>query len=220
MSAPVPSPISQLWNGLRSGLRPAHRHAATFERVLGTTLDLQVVSGSPAQGLLGQQTLLAEIDRLELIFSRFLPDSELDRWLTGEKRSTTVSPDLGRVLQQALEWTKLSGGAFHPATEALSPLWQQAEAIGVPPDVGAVLEQMRRPLYSVQETGGHWTATRLTDLPLGFNAFAKGYVADRAAEAAAAVTGVTQVLVNIGGDLRVLGPQGVQIDIADPFTVG
>ena len=215
----VPSPLSRLWNGLRSGLRPAHRHAATFERVLGTTLDLQVVSGSPAQGLLAQQALLAEIDRLELIFSRFLPDSELNRWLTGSRQPTAVSPDLGLVLQQALDWTALSGGAFHPATEALSPLWKEAEASGAPPDVSAVLEQMRRPLYTVREAGGHWIASRLTDLPLGFNAFAKGYIADRAAAAAAAVPGVTQVLVNIGGDLQVLGPQGVRVEIADPFTL-
>ena len=218
MSVPVPSPLSRLWNGLRGGIRPAHRHAATFERVLGTTLDLQVMSGSPAQGLLAQQALLAEIDRLELIFSRFLPDSELNRWLRSSG-PMPVSPDLGLVLQQALDWQALSGGAFHPATEALSPLWKEAEASGVLPDVSAVLEQMSRQLYTVAEADSHWTATRLTDLPLGFNAFAKGYIADRAAEAAAAAPGVTQVLVNIGGDLRVLGPQGVRVEIADSFTL-
>lgn len=218
MSAPATSPISRLWNGLRGGFRPAHRHAATFERVLGTTLDLQIVAGTEGQARLAQQALLDEIDRLEQTFSRFLPESELNRWLA-TNTPTTVSLDLGEVLRQALHWQALSGGAFHPATEALSPLWKEAEASGVTPDVSAVLDEMAGPLYTVQEQAGRWTAERLTPLPLGFNAFAKGYVADRAAEAAAAVPGVTGVLVNIGGDLRVLGPQGVQVDIADPFTL-
>jgi FAD:protein FMN transferase len=131
----------------------------------------------------------------------------------------SVSPELGTVLQQALAWTQLSGGAFHPATEALSQLWREAETSGELPNVQPVLEQLQGPLYTVAQEGEHWTATRLSDLPLGFNAFAKGLIADRAAEAAFRVPGVRQVLVNIGGDLRVLGPQPVQVGMADPGTL-
>ncbi|GGJ84787.1 FAD:protein FMN transferase [Deinococcus aquiradiocola] len=198
------------------------RHAAVLEGVLGTTLDLQVVAGTSGQARAAQAALLAEIDRLEGVFSRFRPDSELNRWLATSGGQVPVSADLGGVLREALHWTERSGGAFHPATEALSPLWRAAEQSGVPPAQDAldvVLRQMRGPLYRVQEEGGAWTATHLTPLPLGFNAFAKGHIADRAALAALGVPGVTQVLVNLGGDLRVLGPQPVTVDIADPSTL-
>lgn len=210
----LPSSISRLWRGLR----PEHRHRAHFEQVLGTTLEVQLVAGRPAQAMQAQQALLAEIDRLEQTFSRFLPGSELNRWLAGHG-PTSVSPELGEVLRQALAWMELSGGAFHPATEALSPLWRAAEATGTVPDVRAVLDVMRAPLYTVTEAAGRWTATLLTRLPLGFNAFAKGYIADQAAVAAAGVPGVTGVMVNLGGDLRCLGPHGIRVDIEDPSTV-
>ncbi|MGY2894171.1 FAD:protein FMN transferase [Deinococcus sp. UYEF24] len=210
----APSALSRFWHRLR----PPYRHGAAFERVLGTTLDLQIVAATQAGAVQAQKALLDEIDRLEEVFSRYLPGSELNRWLKSSG-PVPVSPELGRVLQQALAWKAFSGGAFHPATEALSPLWKEAEASGVTPDVRAVLGEMAAPLYTVQERAGHWTAERLTRLPLGFNSFAKGFIADRACDAAYAVPGVQQVLVNIGGDLRTLGPQGVQVDIADPFTL-
>ncbi|WP_424951490.1 FAD:protein FMN transferase [Deinococcus sp.] len=213
-----PSPISHFWHDLRGQLRPPHRHVAHFERVLGTTLEVQIVAGTGAQALQAQRALLAEIGRLEPVFSRFLPQSELNRWLAGSG-AVPVSPELGEVLRQALTWQERSGGAFHPATEALSPLWKEAEGSGVLPDVQAVLSEMQKPLYTVRQDAGRWTATRLTRLPLGFNAFAKGYIADLACAAAYAQPGVQQVLVNIGGDLRTLGPQPVQVDIADPFTL-
>ena len=192
--------------------------------MLGTTLEVQILATGQAQAIRAQQALLAEIDRLELIFSRFLPHSELNRWLKSSG-PVSVSAELGQVLQQALIWKELSGGAFHPATEALSLLWKAAEVSGVPPEVSAVLDEMAQPLYTVQEQAGQhgqvsqWTAERHTHLPLGFNAFAKGFIADLSCEAALAAAGVSQVVVNIGGDLRVLGPRGVRVDIADPFTL-
>jgi FAD:protein FMN transferase len=209
-------------------VRPPFRHVAHFEQVLGTTLELQIVAGQPAQAEAAQHALLAEIARLELIFSRFLPQSELNRWLASSGEAVPVSPELGSVLQQALAWISFSGGAFHPASEALSALWKQAEASGERPDVQPLLDQMKQPPYTVaHETinpagdhrGERWTATKLTPLPLGFNAFAKGFIADRAAELASAAAGVRQVVVNIGGDLRCLGPGQVRVDIADPGTL-
>ncbi len=210
----APASLSRLWDGLR----PPFRHVAHFERVLGTALEVQILADRREQAGRAETALLTEIDRLELIFSRFLPQSELNRWL-GSTGAVPVSPELGMVLRQALTWTQLSAGAFHPATEALSKLWKEAEVSGRLPDVLGVLDQMQGALYSVTEEAGHWAATRLSSLPLGFNAFAKGFIADRAAEAAFLVPGARQVLVNIGGDLRVLGPQPVQVGIADPGTL-
>jgi FAD:protein FMN transferase len=219
MPAPSSLPFWQtLLNPLLNVLRPPHRHVAHFERVLGTSLEVQILADRTEQAERAETVLLAEIDRLELIFSRFLPESELNRWL-GSSGAVPVSPELGTVLQQALTWMQLSSGAFHPATEALSKLWKEAEASGELPDVQPVLEQMQGRLYTVAQSDGRWTAERLSSLPMGFNAFAKGFIADRAAEAAYAAPGVRQVLVNIGGDLRGLGPQPVQVGIADPGTL-
>ncbi len=197
--------------------RSAYRHVAHFENVLGTALEAQITAVSRASASRAQTALLTEIDRLELIFSRFNPLSELNRWQATQPQGIEVSEDLRIVLESALRWQSWSGGAFHPGADALSALWQQAARVGVAPSedqIAAVLETLRQPLYEVSGNA----ATRLSATPLNFNAFAKGYIVDCATQAATVTHGVSSVLVNIGGDLRHSGAGAVTVDIADPAS--
>lgn len=88
--------------------------------------------------------------------------------------------------------------------------------------------------YTLKLKDGKYFARPLTLVSLSFNAIAKGYIVDLAGKAAQSVAGVSDVLINIGGDLRHLahlgnleslgnsrslenfGSQRVQVDIADP----
>ncbi len=104
----------------------------------------------------------------------------------------------------------LTGGAFHPAADALARLWAAGEP--QPEALSSVLEKMRRPLWTVQEG----QLTLHTDLTLNFNAHAKGLITDRAAQAAFDSPGVREVLLNIGGDVRHLGRQTVKVGVEAP----
>ena len=194
-----------------------HRHVAHFEAVLGTALEVQITAGSRGAALKAETALLTEIDRLELVFSRFNPVSELNRWQTKMRQPVAVSNDLRVVLESALRWQTWSGGAFHPGADALSRLWQGAARASVAPSkdqIAAILETLQQPLYEVSSG----SATRLSAAPLNFNAFAKGYIVDCATRAAKESAGVSSVLVNIGGDLRHIGAGAVTVGIANPAS--
>ncbi|WP_425145025.1 FAD:protein FMN transferase [Deinococcus sp.] len=206
----LPTPL------LRSLRRPRLvQRAAHFQGVLGTSLEVQVQATSNELARQAVQAALDEIARLERVFSRFDPGSELNRWLNDPL--WTASEELCGLLRRAETWRALTGGAFHPGAEALTRLWREAEAQGQPPDgaaISAVLARLDLPVWS-EEAG--WRPA----LPLNLNAFAKGYIVDRAAHSAR-LAGASAVLVNIGGDLRHLPSDphdvGVPVDLMNPFA--
>jgi FAD:protein FMN transferase len=74
---------------------------------------------------------------------------------------------------------------------------------------------MSPPAWKLDPAGR--TAERLTDCPLILNAIAKGYIVDRACEAALDATrGIRGLLLNVGGEMRVCGSEPRLIAIAEP----
>jgi FAD:protein FMN transferase len=190
-------------------------HVNHFEAVLGTSLEVRIRALNRFQALAAEAALLAEIDRLELIFSRFLPESELNRFLAASQMR--VSAELLEVLSLAETWRQLTHNAFHPGVDALSALWR-SDRKPSSNELEPILEQLDKPLWTISDD----LVQRTSSLPVNFNAFAKGWIVDRACLVAAKLEGVRDVLVNIGGDLRHSGQTGdsgeQRVTIADPFS--
>jgi thiamine biosynthesis lipoprotein len=186
--------------------------------VLGTSLELQVSAGSTTTAMHASTVALAEIERLEAVFSSYLPDSELCRWQQTLGTPEAVSPELLEVLEAAEHWRARTSGAFNPSSEEWTRLWRRCAADGRAPtatELDTVRARVAGPLWRVDRENG--TATRLCDAAVTLNAIAKGYILDRSAACAAALPEVSQVLVNIGGDLRVMGAESLVIGITDPL---
>jgi FAD:protein FMN transferase len=249
-----------IWNALKNhwSTRPAESrktaskvlkavwYSSHFEGVLGTALELKIRASSSGVAATAQKLLLAEIERLEWIFSRFLPESELCRWLNTSSETTSkitskitpkitpkitsktahetthetsLSLELAEVLQSALHWQQISQGVFHPGSDALSVLWKAAEQKGLAPDpleLKSVVQQLQGIPYTLERRKGSYVARRSSGVSLNLNAIAKGYIVDLAGQVALDVAGVQDVLINIGGDLRHMGKQKIPIGIADP----
>lgn len=199
--------------------RRARRYAYHYERVLGTSLELQVTAPDDRAARRAEHAALAEADRLESILSGWSAASELARWLSTVDVDVPVSRELAEVLKAGEAWRVRTGGAFNAGALALVDRLRdrdEDEPGAPPPDVGALLDALRRPLWSVDRARG--VARRLAALPVSLDAIAKGYVVRRAAAAALAADGVTEVLLNIGGDLQHLGEGTVAVGVADPFA--
>lgn len=199
-------------------LRPPYRLHHTYERMLGTEVEVQIVADSRAQAEAAEDAALSELERLRDIFNRFDPQSEFSRWLTRPHERVSLSPELWEVLVEAERWQAWSGGAFHAGADALGAVWQAAAERGQRPTAEAlaqVLSDLRRPLWTRFPDG---SATLHATFPLGLNALAKGFIVDKAAETAFAAAGVRAVSVNAGGDLRTLGGTGLSVQVADPLT--
>lgn len=186
-------------------------HVNHFEAVLGTGLEVRIRASNRHQTMVAEAALLAEIDRLELIFSRFLPQSELNRFLNSSEMQ--VSPELLEVLSLAESWRQRTRNAFHPGVDALSALWRSG-SIPQAAQLMPILRKLDGPLWTISGN----LVQRTSFLPVNFNAFAKGWIVDRACLVAAQLEGVWDVLVNIGGDLRHAGSSAQRVTIADPFS--
>ncbi|WP_446717651.1 FAD:protein FMN transferase [Deinococcus sp. UR1] len=204
---------------LLNAVRPTHRLHSTDERLLGTEVEVQVVARTRAHAEHAEHAALTEIGRLNRVFDPSDPGSELRRWQAQAGAHVPLSLDLLRVLRLADHWRTLSGGALHPGTDAFGLLWRQAGATGQEPAPGTLARQasaLRAEPWTLHADG---SATLHARYPLSLHAVARGYIVDCAATVASRCPGVRSVLVNAAGNLRVIGGPGVQVPVADPFTV-
>lgn len=201
-----------MWFGLR------RRVAFCYENVLGTSFRLEVQARSERASRAAESAALAEIDRLESILSSYNPQSELSRWQQVPRgQETPLSVELREVLAAAQHWYQWSGGAFHPGAESLTRLWKEAARAGIQPgekQLQMVREELSVPLWTLDPVRG--TGILHTPCALSLNALAKGYIVERAAQSAFGVNGIEGVMLEIGGDLRVLGSSEQKVSITDP----
>lgn len=85
------------------------RHRMRWEGVLGTFLEVQVETPFPFLASRVFRAVLAEVERLEGVFSRYR-ESELTRLL--ERGQGTLSPELAHLLALGLRLMEATGGAF------------------------------------------------------------------------------------------------------------
>ncbi len=167
----------------------------------------------------------AEIDAIDRACSRFRDDSELTRLNANSGRSIAVSPTLAEALTVALRAARLTNGRVDPTLGSeLRELGYDRDFTSVPPDGPAI----PIPLGA----RGQWNAIAFdhqTDtvcvpagIELDFGATAKALAVDRAAEAAAEISG-RGVLISLGGDIAVAGPppaDGWSVRVTDDHAAG
>lgn len=191
-------------------------HRAEYMRVLGTDASVQIEAGTLEQVQAAEEVLWAEVDRLSSVLNRFDPQSELCRW-QGSPVPLRLSHELSAVLNAARLWHEYTLGALHPGVDCLTALWQKAAQLGTPPTASQLAEvaaRLTQPLPSCGKDG----LTPPPAYPLNLNALAKGFIVDRATEAAARSPGVQSVLFNVGGDMRHIGLRPMQVQVSDPLS--
>ncbi len=174
LALPARSDSRVVWSGVALGAKA---------RIFVDTGDRDEASGLVA-------ACVAEIDRLEGLFSLYRPDSEINR-LNDKGRYEAPSGDFLQILSLAGAVHQASGGAFDPT---IQPLW--AALAGAKMDCRSIgFEHVR---YGPQAVSFDRPGMALT-----LNGIAQGYVTDRIATLFAAA-GLRHVLVDIG-ELRALG---------------
>ncbi len=203
-----------------SQLRSSRWHHSAHEPVLGTRLDLRVQTTSARVARSIADDCLTEIDRLENIFSAFRPGSDFNHWRIGTDATLTHTeyPELTTVLTLAEQWMRITNGLFNPGAELLTQRWKTAEKDGKVPTVDELAKlcnYIHRLPYTTDPLGDIHRTDDCTMISV--HAIAKGWIADRAAEVVAGDERVHGVVVNIGGDVRVVGNDPVPIAIENPL---
>lgn len=144
--------------------------------------------------------------KYEKIFSRTDPESELYLINSGAKK--TAGEDIRALLSLCEKMYNITGGAFDCTLGALSDLWNIKERT-VPPTKEEIASALNK-------TG--FDKISLSPLSLGgtqldFGACAKGYIADKAADALYK-SGVKKAILDLGGNVYVLGT--ARVGVRDP----
>ena len=187
--------------------------------VMGTLAELAVVGADPRAAHAAIDAAIEELRRVDRLMTRFSASSEIG---TANRlaltRPVAVGDATAAVLREALTWAEASDGAFDPALGRAIGLWDVARR-RTPPSGAAVRPLAGRRLFQAVALD-RWRGrpvVRFTDpdVALDLGGIAKGWGVDRAADALRA-HGVTQALVNVGGDLYALGaaPDGA------PWRIG
>jgi thiamine biosynthesis lipoprotein len=172
---------------------------------MGTDVRLVVRAGSAEVARPILEAATGPISTVEARMSTYRSDSEVSRLnRTGGTRGVQLSPETMTVIRRAVEFSRMTGGAFDVTYAPLRTLWRRAAEEAQAPDE----ERIRKALRVVG-----WEKLVITDSSVRFQrsgmevdlgGIAKGYAIDGAAEAmrrAGALSG----LVDIGGDVRLFG---------------
>ncbi len=149
---------------------------------------------------------IAEVRRIEAKFSRYRAASVVSRInaAAGTGRSVDVDAETAHLLDFAATLHAMSDGLFDPTSGSLRKAWDfRAARLPDQAHIDALLSLVGWPQV-------RWKDNRI-ELPragmeLDFGGFGKEYAADRAATLLQQ-HGVAHGMVNLGGDIRLVGPR-------------
>ncbi len=182
--------------------------------VLGTYLNIFVRAAGRGEAYEAACRARREIDRLDAVFNWRDPGSEISR--LNRAAQFMASPDLFAVVAAAERWREVSGNALSGRLGQLLATWRDAAL--TPTDAAHLAAQIAQ--ADVQLDPATRTITRPEPVQFDLDAIAKGYIIDRALDAAMA--SATGAMVDIGGDIACAGEgprNGLwQIALPDPLT--
>ena len=193
------------------------QYVSNFENVLGTSFELKVSSESESAADLAENRALEEIDRMAKILSAYDSSSEFSRWMMTYNRPVKISVELFQVLALFDQWRARTGGALDASAEVVSRVWKKASRQNLLPgkdELQSAIELVKQQHWVLDPQ--HQTATRLSEAPLMLNSFVKSYIISAVADTLSRVPGIHAVMVNIGGDMVVMGDLKEKIRISDP----
>jgi len=176
--------------------------------------------GDVARAQAALTATLAEVSRLEDMFSLFRADSVLSQ-LNRTGRVNHAPAEFVALLRTSLDMAALSGGLFDPSIQPLWALYFDHFVVrgNTQPPTAEQIELARAMVNwrDVRQVGSEVTLAR-AGMGLSFNSIGQGFITDRCCEVLRAY-GFSQVLVDMG-ELRAMAakPDGSawQIGLADP----
>ena len=170
--------------------------------LLGTVISITVYGDANKELFDGAFALVADIDAR---MSANREDSEIAAvGRESEKNAVSVSGDTYSLLERALGFSELCGGAFDITVGAVMALWKTGEVFNVRPDDAEIARRL--PLINhknvILSDGGVMLAEHGMKLDLG--AIAKGYACDKVFEYLKA-HGVKSALLDFGGNIYTFG---------------
>ena len=197
-------------------------HVTFSQRLMGTDVKIVLNYSKSTDLEAAVKKAYLEGNRLNLIFSDYIADSELSKFSRSSNSVSSekikLSKELFEVLKYCLKLTALSDGSFDPTLGPLTRLWRISRHQRIFPEKFKLANALARSgaknlkLDEAQQSGQLLAPNMVLDL----GGVAKGYIADRMLDILQGY-GFSRSLVDAGGDLRIgdapLDSVGWKIDI-------
>jgi thiamine biosynthesis lipoprotein len=180
-----------------------HKHAW---KAMGSPCDLQLWAASEREAREVTGAVLAEVERLEARYSRYRDTSFLSEINRVALRGGSISVDAetASLLSYADACHRESRGLFDVTSGVLRNVWRFAD--GKLPEPESVRELLERVGWQRVTWAPPLLAFPCPGMALDFGGIVKEYAVDRVT-ALCRDAGVHHGLVNLGGDVGVIGPQ-------------
>jgi thiamine biosynthesis lipoprotein len=200
--------------------RATLRRISATRTQLGTAVTVTVMHPDEVEGRALVGSAFAEIERLESVLSRYRAGSAVAR-LNRDGVVRSAPAELVHVVSRALEYARLSDGAFDVTIAPVLNLYVERFRDGLPaPSEAEVAAAQARVGWRDLDVAGSTIALARPGMAVTLDGIAKGYVVDRGV-AALVERGADRVIVQAGGDTSTAGaadepwPVGIQ-DPHDP----
>jgi FAD:protein FMN transferase len=166
---------------------------------MGTVYEIVVYDESPAHAAQAIEKAFAEIVRLDEALSNFKPESELSQLnRNAHFAPVRVSPDLYRVIDESLKYSKVSAGQFDITVAPLVDLWKAAlRGDRVPTEAEQQKARSCVGYEKIELIPPDTVEFHSPCLRIDVGSIGKGYAVDKAVEILRA-DGVTSALVDAG----------------------
>jgi thiamine biosynthesis lipoprotein len=227
-TVPAGNAAAGRWPGARLARRllgggVANGWMAREEAIMGTAIRVELWADEARHGQAAIDAVMAEMHRINECMSPHKPGSELSR-INRDAGLTAVpvSEEMFRLLARALDFSRLSGGAFDITFAAVGQLFDYRE--GVQPNE----EQLRAAREAVGwrhlhlDARAHTVRFGLPGMRIDLGGFAKGHAVDNGIAILRSM-GVQHAMVAAGGDSHVLGDRRGRpwtIAVRDPRREG
>ncbi len=189
---------------------------------MGTVFEVEVYDDSAEHADQAMEAALEEVMRLDLVMSDYKTESELSRLnRDAHFQARTVSPDLYRVIEESMRYSRLSGGQFDVTVGPLAHRWK-AVLRGEPPPIQAEEQKLRACLgyEKVELIPPNAIEFHSPCLQIDLGSIGKGYAVDRAMDILRA-HGIKNALIDAGGSTLYgsgspPGQQGWLVHLRDP----
>ena len=175
--------------------------------VMGTLAHIIAVAPDTQAATEAIDAAFEQLNSIEKLMSVHKADSEISRLnRSAANDAVRVSKHTFEVLQKALEFSRLSAGAFDITVGPLVELWASAEVAGAVPSDGDLEKTRSLVGYEKLLLDANETRVRFAveGMKLDLGGIAKGYAIDKAVEAMK-LAGATGGMIDVGGDVRCFG---------------
>jgi thiamine biosynthesis lipoprotein len=178
------------------------------EAIMGTAIRVELWAEDRRLGERAAAAVMEEMHRIDRCMSPHKPTSELSRInRDAARQSVPLSDEMYRLVEQALAFSRLSGGAFDISYAALGRLYDYRARLR--PDAAALQAARERIGWHHLHLDPQHRSLRfgLQGMCIDLGGFAKGHAVDRATTLLRR-RGIVHAMVSAGGDSRAIGDRG------------